>query len=95
MKQENEAGRGAGAGEVFVKCIEKTGFPGLGFSRQGGIAAWASQRRSREGKLHFEGSRSGGWVYTKKKRRESKMEIPAYRSFGALGTEMLKTGRSP
>jgi hypothetical protein len=34
-----------GIGEVFVECIEKTGFPGVGFSPHGEIGVWLSPRR--------------------------------------------------
>lgn len=50
-------------GEVFVKCTEKTGLPRLGFSGQGEIAAWTSQRRLPEKKTALRKSRDGGWVY--------------------------------
>jgi hypothetical protein len=35
MTQRNRADEGVGAGDVFVKCIEKAGLPGYGFSGQG------------------------------------------------------------
>jgi hypothetical protein len=45
MTQRNQADQDVGAGEAFVKCIEKTGLPGFAFSGQGEIGAWLSQRR--------------------------------------------------
>ena len=45
MTQQNQAGQDAGAGEVFVECIEKARLPDFGFSRHGEIGAWLSQRR--------------------------------------------------
>jgi hypothetical protein len=64
-------------GEVFVECAEKTGFPGFGFSQQGSIGAWRSQKTAPGKNLHFGRSKVGGWVYTHRHLR-SKMEIPAY-----------------
>jgi hypothetical protein len=62
--QRNQADKDVRVGEVRVECAEKTGFPGFGFSRQGEIAAWASQRRLPEKRLHWGGSKVGGLVYT-------------------------------
>jgi hypothetical protein len=78
MKQENEADRGAGAGEVSVERIENTGFPGLGFSRQGEIAAGASQGRSpQKNSTSEDQDLATGFILDRN--RESEMEIPGDR----------------
>jgi hypothetical protein len=50
--------------EVFVKRIEKTGFPGFGFSRQGDKLALGDRRRLPEERMQLAGSKDGGSVYT-------------------------------
>ena len=50
--------------EVFVKRIEKTGFPGFGFSRQGDKLALGDRRRLPEERMQVAGSKDGGSVYT-------------------------------
>ena len=63
-------------GEVRVECVEKTSFPILDLPGPGDIAAWSSQRRLPEKKLHCGGSKEGGWMYTIPK-PGAKLEIPA------------------
>ena len=56
------------AGEVFVECAGKTGFPGSGFFRQGDNCALRGRRRLPEEMMQLAmqltGSKEGGWVYT-------------------------------
>jgi hypothetical protein len=64
MTQRNQADQDVEAGEVFVKCIEKTGLSGCGFSRQGEIGARLSQRRLAKEKMQLAGLKDGGLAYT-------------------------------
>jgi hypothetical protein len=43
-------------GEVFVERTERTGFPVLGFSRQGSIDAWRGPKTAPAKHFHFGGS---------------------------------------
>jgi hypothetical protein len=72
-------------GEVFVKCAEKTGFPGFGFFRQGNNYALRGRRRLPEEEMQLGGSKEGGWVYTQLE-PESKMEIPELDGRGVRST---------
>jgi hypothetical protein len=52
------------AGEVFVKCTEKTGFPGFGFSWQGDNPDLRDRRRLPEERMQLAGPEDRGCGYT-------------------------------
>src|SRR5260370_23883039 len=88
MTQRNQAGQDAGAGEVFVECIEKARLPDFEFSRHGEIGAWLSQRRLPKQKMALRRSNSyrynlGRWIA----RKAVSTEVPRVYTRMTLGSQ--------